>query len=222
MAVRIRMMRLGRRHRPFFRINAMEGRNPRNGRILEKLGHYDPIEKDPEKQVVINLERVQYWLDHGASCSDSINDLLKTKGIVTKAAAEKDKRREKAKAIARKKGKPFTKAEVIAIEKAAEKVSADAEAKAKEKEAKAKEKEAKAKEAEEAAKAAEEAKVEEPAEAPVEKAKAEEPAETETPAEPAEEAKPEEPEKAEEPAETKAPAEPEGSDTPEADSETAS
>ena len=63
MAVKIRMMRLGRRHRPFFRINAMESRNPRNGRILEKLGHYDPIEKDEAKQLVLNEERVKYWLE---------------------------------------------------------------------------------------------------------------------------------------------------------------
>ena len=58
MAVKIRMMRIGRRHRPFFRINATESRNQRDGRILEKLGHYDPIEKDKDKQVVLNIERV--------------------------------------------------------------------------------------------------------------------------------------------------------------------
>ncbi|MHC4654774.1 MAG: 30S ribosomal protein S16, partial [Planctomycetota bacterium] len=46
MAVKLRLMRLGRRHRPFFRINAIDSRAPRDGRIIEKLGHYDPIEKD--------------------------------------------------------------------------------------------------------------------------------------------------------------------------------
>ena len=53
MSVKIRMTRMGRRHRPFFRINAIDSRAPRDGRILEKLGHYDPILKDVDKQVVI-------------------------------------------------------------------------------------------------------------------------------------------------------------------------
>ena len=66
MAVKLRMTRMGRRHRPFFRINAVEARTPRDGRILEKLGHYDPIEKDPAKQVVLNRERTEYWLDKAA------------------------------------------------------------------------------------------------------------------------------------------------------------
>jgi len=120
MAVRIRLMRLGRRHRPFFRINVMDGRTPRNGRILEKLGHYDPIEKDPEKQVVLKTDRVKYWLDKGATCTDSVNHILKRFGIITREAAEKEKRRQRAKAIARKLGKPFTKAEKLAAQKAAE------------------------------------------------------------------------------------------------------
>ena len=63
MSVKLRMTRIGRRHRPFFRINAVESRHPRDGKVVEKLGHYDPIEKDESKQVVLNLERVKYWLD---------------------------------------------------------------------------------------------------------------------------------------------------------------
>ena len=147
MAVKIRMMRLGRRHRPFYRINAVDGRVPRNGRILEKLGHFDPIEKDTTKQVVIDMERVQHWLGLGAIPSESVDDILAKQGLKTKFYNERRQRREKAKAIARKKGKFFTKAEKIAAEKAAEEEAAR----------KAAEEEAKAKAAEEAAKAAEEA-----------------------------------------------------------------
>jgi len=120
MAVKIRMMRLGRRHRPFFRINAIESRNPRNGRILEKLGHYDPIEKDKDKQLVLNHERVEYWLSQGAVPSDSVADILKRCGIKSKHAEEKSQRRARALAQARAKGKPFTKAEKLAAAKAAE------------------------------------------------------------------------------------------------------
>ncbi len=73
MAVKIRMMRLGRRHRPFFRINAIESRAPRDGRILEKLGHYDPILKDTDKQIVLDLERVNH---HGSMCSTARASLM--------------------------------------------------------------------------------------------------------------------------------------------------
>ena len=55
MAVKIRMTRMGRRHRPFFRINVIDSRTPRDGRVLEKLGHYDPLEKETDKQLVLKL-----------------------------------------------------------------------------------------------------------------------------------------------------------------------
>ncbi len=126
MAVKIRMTRIGRRHRPFFRINAIDSRAPRDGRILEKLGHYDPILKDVDKQIVIDLERVQYWLDKGAVPSDSVSEILLRLGVKTKHYAEKKQRRAKALQIARKKDKPFTKAEKIAAEKAAEEKAAGA------------------------------------------------------------------------------------------------
>jgi len=85
MAVRLRMARMGRRNRPFFRINAVESRTPRNGRVLEPLGHYDPIAKDKDQQVVLKLDRVRHWLDHGATCSETVRDLLAKAGIKAKA-----------------------------------------------------------------------------------------------------------------------------------------
>jgi len=75
---------MGRRHRPYYRINAMDIRSPRDGRVLEELGHYDPIEKDVEKQLVLKSDRIQYWLDKGAQPSDTVRDLLKKKGIAAK------------------------------------------------------------------------------------------------------------------------------------------
>jgi len=152
MSVKLRMTRIGRRHRPFFRINAIESRAPRDGRILEKLGHYDPIEKDPARQIVLKRQRIEYWLDKGAIPSESVSQILLREGIKHKYAEQKAARWAKAKAIARAKGKFFTKAEKIAAEKqvkeAEEKVKAEADAKAKaeaEKKAKA-EADAKAKE----------------------------------------------------------------------------
>ena len=143
MAVKLRMTRIGRRHRPFFRINAIDSRAPRDGKILEKLGHYDPIEKDKDKQIVLNTERVQYWLDNGAVPSDTVSQILLRKGIKHKYAEETKARREKARSIAHSKGKQFDKTERVAAQKAVE--AEQTEAKAKE-EAKAKaEAEAKAK-----------------------------------------------------------------------------
>ncbi len=82
--VRIRLKRMGRRHRPFYRISAMEMRNPRDGRVLEDLGFYDPISPDEEKQVVIKDEsRIRFWLDKGAAPSDTVRNLLGRKGIVS-------------------------------------------------------------------------------------------------------------------------------------------
>ena len=161
MAVKIRMARFGRRHRPFFRINAVDSRTPRDGRILEKLGHYDPLEKDTEKQVVLNIERIKHWLDLGAVPSDTVSDILAKHGIKTKEAEKKAKRREKAKSIARAKGKLFDKAEKVAAVKAAEAVEAEKKAAAEKAEA-----DKKAAEAAKAEKAAAAEKAAEAAEAP--------------------------------------------------------
>jgi small subunit ribosomal protein S16 len=144
MAVKLRMTRMGKRHRPFFRINAVEARTPRDGKVLEKLGHYDPIEKDPAKQVVLNRERAEYWLGIGAIPSDTVSQILLKQGIKHKYAEQKAKRLAKAKHQAHAKGKFFTKAEKIASEKEAEKKAKEAEEKTKAG-AKAKEAERKAK-----------------------------------------------------------------------------
>ncbi len=164
MAVKLRLTRMGRRHRPFFRLNAVDSRTPRDGKVLEKLGHYDPIEKDKDKQIVLNAERIKYWLEKGAIPSDTVSEILLRKGIRHKYAQQKTARRAKARVAARAKGKLFTKTEKIQAEKKAkaaeEKLEAENKAKAVEEKAKAAEEkleaEKKAKEAEEKTKAAEE------------------------------------------------------------------
>lgn len=125
-------MRMGRRNRPFFRINAVEARTPRNGKILEKLGHYDPIEKDLAKQVVLERERIEYWLNQGAIPTDTVSEILLRAGIKHKYAEQKAARRSRAKAMAHAKGKAFTKTEKITAEKApAQEEKAEPEAKPK-------------------------------------------------------------------------------------------
>ena len=120
MSVKIRLKRFGRRHRPFFRVNIVDSRAPRDGKVIENIGHFDPIEKDATKQLVLDKERAQFWLDKGAVPSDTVAQILSKVGIKTSVLKEKADRRDKARAIARKKGLPFTKAEKEAVKKAAE------------------------------------------------------------------------------------------------------
>ncbi len=83
MAVKIRLKRLGRRHRSFYRVSAMDSRSPRDGRVIEELGWYDPLAKDAAKQVSLKRERIEYWLSVGAQPSDTVRNLLTGQGIAT-------------------------------------------------------------------------------------------------------------------------------------------
>ena len=76
-AVRIRMKKLGRRHRPFFRICAMDSRSPRDGNVIEELGTYDPMLSDTNRRVKLNDDRIQYWLSVGAKPTEKVQTLLK-------------------------------------------------------------------------------------------------------------------------------------------------
>jgi small subunit ribosomal protein S16 len=130
MAVKLRMTRMGRRHRPFFRINVVDSRTPRDGRVIEKLGQYDPLEKDKEKQILLNKERAEFWLKQGAIPSDTVSEILLRFGIKHKYADEKTVRRNRARKIVRAKGLPYNKAERQAAAKAAEAKPAEGEQKA--------------------------------------------------------------------------------------------
>ena len=80
MSVRIRMKRLGRKHRPYYRICAMDIRTPRGGRVLEELGTYDPMIPDTDARAVLNGERIDHWLSKGAQPSDKVKVLIKKYG----------------------------------------------------------------------------------------------------------------------------------------------
>jgi small subunit ribosomal protein S16 len=79
-SVRIRMKKLGRKHRPFFRVCAMDIRAPRDGRVLEELGTYDPMIPETDARVVLNGERISYWLSVGAQPSDKVKVLIEKYG----------------------------------------------------------------------------------------------------------------------------------------------
>ena len=80
MAVKIRMKRMGRKHRSYFRICATDIRAPRDGRVIEELGSYDPSVPLTDASCLLNHERVQYWLGVGALPSDRVRVLIKKYG----------------------------------------------------------------------------------------------------------------------------------------------
>ncbi len=77
MAVRIRMKRMGRRHRPFYRICVMDARRPRDGKAIEEIGTYDPMVREKNQRVSIDLERVDHWLGVGAQPTEKVAVLIK-------------------------------------------------------------------------------------------------------------------------------------------------
>ena len=74
------MKRMGRTHRPFYRICATDRRTPRDGRVIEELGTYDPSVPDTNARCTIKAERVDYWLSVGAQPSDKVRVLIKKFG----------------------------------------------------------------------------------------------------------------------------------------------
>lgn len=82
MAVRIRMKRLGAKKRPTYRFVATDSRMPRDGRFLETLGFYNPIEKPAT--VKIFEDKAAYWLDKGAQMSHTVETLFKQVGFLKK------------------------------------------------------------------------------------------------------------------------------------------
>ncbi len=74
------MKKLGRRHRPFYRICATDARRPRDGRMLEELGTYDPLIPETDARAILNGERIAYWLSVGAQPSEKVGVLIKKYG----------------------------------------------------------------------------------------------------------------------------------------------
>lgn len=75
MAVAIRLMRFGKKHRPFYRIVVMDKRRKRESVYIEKLGFYDPMTEPAT--IKINKERFNYWITRGAELSEGIQKLWK-------------------------------------------------------------------------------------------------------------------------------------------------
>ncbi|MCA8986795.1 MAG: 30S ribosomal protein S16 [Planctomycetaceae bacterium] len=77
MSVRIRMKKMGRTHRPFFRICVMDARSPRDGKTIEDVGSYDPMVRDKSQRVSMKLDRIDYWLSVGALPTEKVEVLIR-------------------------------------------------------------------------------------------------------------------------------------------------
>ncbi len=108
MAVRIRLSRGGSKKRPFYRIVAADSRAPRDGRFIEKLGTYNPLlPQDHAQRLVIDTDRVKYWLGIGALPTERLEKLFSNLGLVKAPVVHEQPKKSapKAKAVERMKAK---------------------------------------------------------------------------------------------------------------------
>lgn len=91
MAVKMRLRRMGAKKRPFYRIVVADSRFPRDGRFIEEIGYYNPIET-PAK-VEVNKELALKWLRDGATPTDTVRDILSKQGILKEFHEEKNSKK---------------------------------------------------------------------------------------------------------------------------------
>ena len=80
MSASIRLKRFGTKKRPYYRIVVIDSRAPRDGKTIEEVGYYHPIEAE-DKQIVFDAEKVRSWLDKGARVSDTVRGILNKKNF---------------------------------------------------------------------------------------------------------------------------------------------
>ena len=80
MAVKIRLRRMGAKKAPFYRIVVADSRYPRDGRFIEEIGTYNPLENPPA--VKIDADKATVWIKNGAQPTDTVKALLKKNGVI--------------------------------------------------------------------------------------------------------------------------------------------
>ena len=126
MALKIRLSRGGSKKRPFYRIVVAEAAAPRDGRYVERVGHYNPmVPKEHENRLSVNGERVKFWMDRGAQPTDRVHKLLSLVDIL-KAPEIRDQ--PKKSAIGKKRAEREAEASAVADEAPAEEAAPEASA----------------------------------------------------------------------------------------------
>jgi small subunit ribosomal protein S16 len=85
MAVRIRLKRIGAKNTPVFRIVVADSRSPRDGKFIEEIGTYQPLQKG--NNFNINMDRAKYWVEKGAQPSETVASMIKKAGRTAAAPA---------------------------------------------------------------------------------------------------------------------------------------
>ena len=80
MSARIRLKKFGTKKRPYYSIVVMDSRAPRDGKTIEELGYYHPIEAE-DKQIVFDSGKVKTWIQNGATVTDTVRDILNKKNF---------------------------------------------------------------------------------------------------------------------------------------------
>jgi small subunit ribosomal protein S16 len=125
MALTIRLSRGGAKKRPFYRIVVTDSRSPRDGRFIEKIGHFDPmVAKDSPKRLVLDLDRAKGWLSKGAQPSDRVAKFLGQAGVIPMPKPRNNPKKAQPKAKAQER----MKAAADAAAKASEAPAAEAQA----------------------------------------------------------------------------------------------
>ena len=85
MSLKLRLARAGTKKRPYYHIVLADARSPRDGRFIEKIGHYDPMLADDSKRVTLNTERASHWLSVGAQPTDRVLRFFDAAGLLKRA-----------------------------------------------------------------------------------------------------------------------------------------
>lgn len=110
MALKIRLRQHGRTNRSVYRLVLTDSRSPRDGKYLEMLGWYNPLEAEQDRMIFVKADRVQHWLDLGAQMSENVQALLK-KNVPSIIRVEREKiLQRRAKAAAKRKERKAIKA----------------------------------------------------------------------------------------------------------------
>ena len=105
MALKIRLRQQGRTNRAFYRLVVTDARSPRDGKYVEALGWYNPIEEADDKKLAIKTDRIQHWLNVGAQLTENVENLIrKSAPEIIQGQVEKE-RAHRAKIAAKRKAK---------------------------------------------------------------------------------------------------------------------
>lgn len=110
MALKIRLRQQGRNNRPFYRVVVADVRSPRDGKYVEALGWYNPFEKEDDKSLFLNQERIQHWLSNGAELSENVESLMAKQIPAVLRAKTAQETAKRAKALAKRKSRKGVKA----------------------------------------------------------------------------------------------------------------